>query len=776
MASSLINNTNQVLFDSVLAMDNAGMVAMFEALVESGLKGFLGCSSAIFKTALVEFFHNASVRDGMVVSMVLGKPIAISKELFSSTFTLPLEGLTDLHEGVKVNWGRLLFNIFKDMVTPGSRQARGYAVQICILLKNVSNLELGDSKEFPPQKVLTTKTVSRYIAINKNIDVEDVDDESRVKKTPVKKAASKKRHAAAVDEPVVKNTRTRVGKAAVVAKDSALVPVAQEAVPLQVVEPITAAQPPKLKRKAPKRKLKLPQGSEDEPVAKDADKKMWGVGMLSDDESMTLEEHLSMIPDGSSLPSTTGDVTKIQFGKSITIRGVDEGDWYKASLPKIPAADKGKAPLQERDPIKRNPAKEIFSLIISDIELLVQLREKVKDEVDAFLNSFSLKRLAVFKLEEMYAKEERIKHQYSIFMLDSNMIRVDGSWVIEPCADYWNPSPRRIVRNEILPQISYVDTLPHVSEFFKLLQKIWADVCIEAAEFFVSGKLLPVGSLNFFRTLTVVEPAQDFGYRRPTVTTWDWSQLRTAFLRYSLFGGLQTVNFSIFRSAFVSVRPVLGAASIFDTVVWIAPVSFSTAIFFDPDVQMDDIQHSDSRSSSSSSSEKWIFVASISRFISNQTKDSRRMGDSQSEVMSKINHIERALLDALSQQNLAFRSLIQSVRQEAHNQEDVLSIGLKVVRAQNAIFSIDLADIRKEVKAQKAELFQEMDERLATIRSELLDFCVKAQENHLNLSSQLGFLVDYINRGGDAKKGEVVAAALSRLRTIRADQVVVVVA
>ncbi|KZV53098.1 hypothetical protein F511_24517 [Dorcoceras hygrometricum] len=59
MASSLISNTNQVHFASVLAMDNAGMVDMFEALVASGLNGFLGCMSDIFETALVEFYQNA---------------------------------------------------------------------------------------------------------------------------------------------------------------------------------------------------------------------------------------------------------------------------------------------------------------------------------------------------------------------------------------------------------------------------------------------------------------------------------------------------------------------------------------------------------------------------------------------------------------------------------------------------------------------------------------------------------------------------------------------
>ncbi|KZV22280.1 splicing factor 3B subunit 1-like [Dorcoceras hygrometricum] len=98
MASALINNTFNVYFASVLGMEHEGMVSMFEALLETRLTGFLGCSSAIFETALVVFFHNASVRDGMVVSMIQGKEVAISEELFSRTFELPLEGLTDLYE------------------------------------------------------------------------------------------------------------------------------------------------------------------------------------------------------------------------------------------------------------------------------------------------------------------------------------------------------------------------------------------------------------------------------------------------------------------------------------------------------------------------------------------------------------------------------------------------------------------------------------------------------------------------------------------------------
>ncbi|KZV14672.1 hypothetical protein F511_41663 [Dorcoceras hygrometricum] len=75
MASSLFSNTIYVCFDSVLAMDNAGMVAMFTALEASGLQKFLGCPSVIFESTLVEFFHDASVRDDLVVSAVHGQQV-----------------------------------------------------------------------------------------------------------------------------------------------------------------------------------------------------------------------------------------------------------------------------------------------------------------------------------------------------------------------------------------------------------------------------------------------------------------------------------------------------------------------------------------------------------------------------------------------------------------------------------------------------------------------------------------------------------------------------
>ncbi|KZV20815.1 hypothetical protein F511_42313 [Dorcoceras hygrometricum] len=314
MAYSLYVNTVHVCFESVLVMDNADMVAMFESLVATGLKGFLGCPAVIHEAALLEFFENGSVRDGLVVSTVNGMTVEISEQLFAETFELPVEGLANLSEiptdivfdarsivslsgepvsrvlrcnytgevsedGCNHLWSndklnKLLFNILKDMVTPGSRQAKGYAIQISLLLGNVPNLELGESSEFPSSKILTDKTVHRYVVLNDKVGMEDVTDEPRVKKTPVRKAASKKRPAVTTAaEPVVKKKRTTKSKSGSSKDILEIFPVAQEAVPLQINEPTPAApaqQPPVPKHKIQKGRRRLVLGSDDDIVEQPA--------------------------------------------------------------------------------------------------------------------------------------------------------------------------------------------------------------------------------------------------------------------------------------------------------------------------------------------------------------------------------------------------------------------------------------------------------------------------------------------------------------------------
>ncbi|KZV39809.1 hypothetical protein F511_29937 [Dorcoceras hygrometricum] len=160
--------------------------------------------------------------------------------------------MTAITFDVKVNWSNPLFGVLKAMVTPGSRQAKGFAIQIGVLLQNVQGLVLGESKGFPKSRILDAKTVHRFVHINEKVGLDEYAASPRVKRTSVKKAVFKKRPALGVeDAPVVKKKRTTKGKPVVIA---------QEAVPLQIDDVTTDAPVEQLsvpKRKSQKRKRKL---------------------------------------------------------------------------------------------------------------------------------------------------------------------------------------------------------------------------------------------------------------------------------------------------------------------------------------------------------------------------------------------------------------------------------------------------------------------------------------------------------------------------------------
>ncbi|KZV41795.1 putative galactinol--sucrose galactosyltransferase 5 [Dorcoceras hygrometricum] len=243
MASSLISNSHHIDFDAVFGMEDTDLVQMFESLIATRLKNFLGCPAVFNEDALTEFFASSVREDGLVVRTVNGVSVDISEEVFVETFELPVEGLTYLSDvpknlvfdarslfsiskeqillmtaitfDVKINWSSLLFGVLREMVTPGSRQAKGYAIQICVLLGNVPGLELGESKTFLVHIVLNERTVHRYVVINDKLGGEEVVDAPKIKRTPTKnKGVTKKRQAAGDAEvaPIVKKKRTTKGK------------------------------------------------------------------------------------------------------------------------------------------------------------------------------------------------------------------------------------------------------------------------------------------------------------------------------------------------------------------------------------------------------------------------------------------------------------------------------------------------------------------------------------------------------------------------------------
>ncbi|KZV24640.1 hypothetical protein F511_27251 [Dorcoceras hygrometricum] len=265
--ASLIQNALQVNFDSVLSLSEEDL----------------------------ESFFSNTVNGDSVISCVQGKFVEITEEQFAGVFELPTEGLTSMddvpkdlikearrafsvsgeliktsckkkemkvefrllndimaktvtakagsfdavtherfllmaaiHGGIKINWSKFFFDILKAMVTKSSNLAKWFAAQICVLLKGATDLTFGESKTFPPLKILTVKTVGTYIARNKSVSTsaEEVMDEPVAEK--VVKAEAKRRPSPIV-EPAAKKKRTTVGRSAPTEKTLEIVPMIREA-------------------------------------------------------------------------------------------------------------------------------------------------------------------------------------------------------------------------------------------------------------------------------------------------------------------------------------------------------------------------------------------------------------------------------------------------------------------------------------------------------------------------------------------------------------------
>ncbi|KZV16994.1 hypothetical protein F511_30517 [Dorcoceras hygrometricum] len=167
---------------------------------------------------------------------IMAKSISVKAGSFNAITVEKFSMVTSVVCGLRMNWASILFSILKKMVTPRSKQAKGFSIQISLLLENIPNLELSESSEFPASKILTEKTVHRFVSLNDKVGAEEAAG------APKPKAASKKRQAgAAVGAPVIKKKRTMRKKPTSSKDNLEIVAVAQEAVPIQMFEPITDA-------------------------------------------------------------------------------------------------------------------------------------------------------------------------------------------------------------------------------------------------------------------------------------------------------------------------------------------------------------------------------------------------------------------------------------------------------------------------------------------------------------------------------------------------------
>ncbi|KZV31872.1 hypothetical protein F511_43620 [Dorcoceras hygrometricum] len=216
---------------------------------------------------------------------ILAKAITVKAGSFDSVTVERFQMMTAIQYGLKVNWGKVLFNVLKDMVDRSQRKAKGFAAQIGFLLKGIPTVNMGDGVPFPSAKILSMKTVHTYIVTNTTIDARAESEEPGMVKTPNTKkkttstdemlvdiladvTASKKRSATEADAPIItKKRRTGKSKPSVSQANLDIVQVATDVEPIQIVDPTHAAATVSshvLKRKSRKRRLVLSRDSDDE--------------------------------------------------------------------------------------------------------------------------------------------------------------------------------------------------------------------------------------------------------------------------------------------------------------------------------------------------------------------------------------------------------------------------------------------------------------------------------------------------------------------------------
>ncbi|KZV50510.1 dystroglycan-like [Dorcoceras hygrometricum] len=765
MASSFYSNTVHIDFASVLTMEIPGIVSVLHALRASGLEGFLCCPAVVYESELVEFFKNGLVRDDLVVSTVNGVPIEISEQLLAETFELPVDGLSELSEmpkdkiydarsivlmsgepvsfsgrkgqmkieyrllcdimaksisvkagsfnaltvdkfalltavvcGVKMNWASVLFNIFNKMVTPGSKQAKGFAIQISLLLEDIPNLNLGESSEFTVSKILTAKTVHRYISVTDKESTQEAADASPVKQAPKRPGASKKRPAAVpMEAPVVKRKRSLKKKSGSSQSALKMVVVAQEAIPIQIIPATPAVET-----------------------------------MVEDQQAKIVEEH-----PADEVAATTGEQEPV--GEQ-----VEEQPAVESSLEK-PAAEG--AAEEIADDISEKADEPVVAPVMANV---VNNEVSNADDVDTII-------------------QQELKQQSMLHGLRWD--RPCCSVLFEGRLGSHRAIPAYTIF-EVSSQRQYDDTLPSVSKFFRMIKKRWADVCLEVVDLCASRRLLPVGSLQFCESVSVIEPVYRVAPCQSPIFAFRVSQFCSVFIDFSLFSWLPTADIIYFLSSIVLNRTAFRSENIYQNIVSVAP-----SIQFSLD------QRESSPASVDSSSSLHFDTTDVDATVSSlppvsidlsaaladfQAILSEQINESQSGISSRLHMIEQDLRDSLREQEEVFKNLFQGARQEGRTIDDVQTLRFnefrKNILAQNDSIFIGLADVRKEVQEVNAkvdiiasrlnDVQQHVEATKEALSHQLLEFQSQAQANQNILHAQLSELVNYINRGSADKKGE----------------------
>ncbi|KZV36904.1 hypothetical protein F511_08716 [Dorcoceras hygrometricum] len=668
MASSLISSSHHIDFDSVFGIDDTGLVKMFETLIATGLKEFLGCPSVFYEAALTEFFENSSVRDGVVVSTIRGTTIEISENIFSTTFGLPTEeGLTDFSEVPKdlVFDARSLFSVSKEQVAETADDIVHDAIVVEPVAEQPAVAPVVEDTTDDPDAI-----IEQVLGQLDSVTTTDSGDQP---------AGTDAETIPWFDLPFVLATRDseRLFETASDSEDDMDPDVGTHVLP-EVQETDVVLETDDVSGTAigsdvgnQQLQIDADDSRADATIdsfISDPDEEMEPVvEEQSADEAMSLEDILMSISVEGPLPSAGMEITKITMVKKIKIPGVDERTWYLASLPQIQVDVKGKELLVEKDPVKGNPVKEQILLTLADISCLVQLREKVIDEEGLVLTwaeaestgvALNKKRYILLKYREMLLRK----------FLEARRINFapgDGSSTVDL---------------KILDQLSDIHSFV-LEELKKETQAhglMWKKTCCSKI---FEGRPRDLGAV----------------IARTNTNTPSRCWIRTMLFVDGVWAVEPCADHWVKIPQPVVQNEVPRQKSYDDT---LPPVSgfFKLMKKRWTDVCLEAVEFVGSR--------RLLLVGSTLRF-----------NDFKKGVLANSASVTADLMD------------IKKAVRELNAKVDAVSTRLD--------------DVKKDVEATKE-----------AISHQLLDFQAQAQANHNILTGQLSELVNYINRGGNDKKGE----------------------
>ncbi|KZV46263.1 hypothetical protein F511_14095 [Dorcoceras hygrometricum] len=307
----------------------------------------------------------------------------------------------------------------------------------------------------------------------------------------------------------------------------------------------------------------------------------------------------------------------------------------------------------------------------------------------------------------------------------------------------------------------------------------------------------------FVPHVSFIEPVQYWTAVPWMIRIWQWTKVCEEIVQFSMFGGLRPVREDICQDITVYN---LGVERIPADFLRIFAQGVACHSFVDSVVQRDlgdiqevvltDVEENDWRLalgpailSRFEQEERLYFVQSpesppaisphhassssstdVSMHFDSTDVPVNAQADTQASASVDFTKFTEALEDlrsSLAQLQVLLRQSFETAcrvleRQSTTQTTQITDLKKGLMATVGTIFQ-DLFDIKKKQREQDARLIT-MDEQIAAIRSEHLDFQSKIAADILSLSTQVGDIADYL-RGGAAKKGEIGSS--SRPSTVR---------